>query len=68
MFVSLSLFATEKQITSPDGKLIVTISDANGIPVYSVAYEQQSFIESSPIGLITNIGDFSQQMTINIKI
>lgn len=64
MFVSLSLFATEKQITSPDGKLVVTISDANGTPVYSVAYELQSFIESSPIGLITNIGDFSKQMTM----
>ena len=30
--------AEEKQITSPDGKILVTISDKNGQPSYSVSY------------------------------
>ena len=29
--------AEEKQITSPDGKILVTISDKNGQPSYSVS-------------------------------
>ena len=30
--------AVEKQVTSPDGKLVVTLSDENGVPTYAVAY------------------------------
>lgn len=56
--------ATEKQLISPDGKLSVTVSDANGQPSYSVHYNGVSFLKSSPLGLVTNIGDFSQQMSI----
>ena len=36
--------AEEKQITSPDGKILVTISDKNGQPSYSVSYNGTPFI------------------------
>ena len=41
---AFSAQAVEKQVTSPDGKLVVTLSDENGVPTYAVAYEQISFI------------------------
>lgn len=56
--------AAEKQLISPDGKLSVTLSDENGRPSYSVQYNGVSFLKSSPLGLVTNIGDFSQQMSM----
>lgn len=56
--------AREKQITSPDGKLTVTVSDTNGKPAYSIQYNGISFLESSPLGLVTNVGDFTQGMSI----
>ena len=56
--------ATEKKLISPDGKLSVTLSDENGRPSYSVQYKGVSFLKSSPLGLVTNIGDFSQQMSM----
>lgn len=68
MAFAFSTHAVEKQVTSPNGKLIVTVSDENGVPTYSVTYEQVSFVESSPIGLITNIGDFSKQMSMGDEV
>lgn len=56
--------AAEKQIASPDGKLLLTVSDEQGTPSYSVSYNGHSFIESSPLGLVTNIGDFSRGMSM----
>lgn len=56
--------AEELQLKSPDGKLLVTVSDANGRPTYQVSYNGIPFLKSSPLGLITNIGDFSKEMTL----
>lgn len=56
--------AEEKQITSPDGKILVTISDKNGQPSYSISYNGTPFIHSSPLGLVTNVGDFSRDMSL----
>ncbi len=51
--------AENKQITSPDGKLVVTVSDVDGRPSYSVSYDNVLFLKPSPLGMIANIGDFS---------
>ena len=42
--------AENKQITSPDGKLVVTVADMDGRPSYSVSYEQCSLFETISIG------------------
>lgn len=63
MFIG-TIRAEEKKISSPDGKLSVTVTDDKGIPSYAVAYRGVSFIELSSLGLNTNIGDFTQQMTL----
>lgn len=60
--------AREKQIASPDGKLTVTVSDTNGKPAYGIRYNGVSFLESSPLGLITNVGDFAQGMSIGDEV
>jgi hypothetical protein len=39
--------------------LNVTVSIANGRPVYSISYNQKTFLENSPLGLKTNVGDFT---------
>jgi len=59
-----SVSAAEKSFSSPDGKLTVWVDDANGTPTYRVALGETSFIESSPLGLKTNIGDFTQGLTL----
>ena len=53
-----------KQITSPDGKLVVTVSDMDGRPSYSVSYDNVLFLKPSPLGMIANIGDFSSGMSL----
>lgn len=56
--------AENKQITSPDGKLVVTVSDMDGRPSYSVSYDNVLFLKPSPLGMIANIGDFSSGMSL----
>lgn len=56
--------AENKQIASPDGKLVVTVADMDGRPSYSVSYDNVLFLKPSPLGIIANIGDFSSGMSL----
>lgn len=58
------VMAQQNQVTSPDGKLLVIVNMEKGAPVYSVLLNGKSFIESSPLGLETNIGDFTDELTL----
>ena len=57
--------AQQNQITSPDGKLVVSVEINNGVPVYSVLLNSKTFIKESPLGMETNIGDFTQELTLS---
>lgn len=57
--------AAEKQVSSPDGKLIVSVATDNGTPTYSVTLNSKQFLKQSPIGLKTNVGDFTQGLTVS---
>ena len=57
--------AQNVQINSPDGKLIVNVFVENGSPFYSVSLNNKQFLEKSPLGINTNIGDFSSELTLN---
>ena len=46
------------------GKLCVIVSDEGGMPSYSVLYEGVTFLQKSPLGIETNLGDFTQQMAL----
>lgn len=53
------------QIASPDGKLTVDIDTDDGMPVYSVNYDGKAFILPSPLGIMTNEGDFTKGLTLS---
>mgnify|MGYP000085475840 FL=1 len=57
--------AQQNQITSPDGKLVVSVKIDNGVPVYGVLLNGKTFIKESPLGMETNIGDFTQELTLS---
>jgi hypothetical protein len=57
--------AMEVKILSPDNKLAVIIADEAGIPYYSIVYNDKEFLKKSPLGLNTNIGKFSQQLSMD---
>ena len=54
-----------KTVTSLDGKLLLNFYIDQGIPSYSVVYNKNILVEKSPLGLITNHGDFSKGMTLD---
>ena len=59
LMASFAIFA-DNQVTSPDGKIVVTISTDEGRPHYQVAYQGQEVVKTSALGLVTNIGDYTQ--------
>lgn len=53
-------------VAGPDGKLLVSVDvTGDGEPVYGVSYDGKPFITSSPLGLVTNIGDFSRGLLLS---
>ena len=57
------LFAQIAMVASPDGKLKLQLYLEEGHPSYSVAYANKIILEKSPLGIITNEGDFSKNLT-----
>jgi len=51
--------------TSPDGRLAVSVKCDDGKPTYSVSLDGKPCIESSALGLVTNVGDFTQGLTLS---
>lgn len=66
-FFVANLQAQQAVVTSPDGKLSVNLTVKNGTPTYSVSYKGKLFLEPSPIGLKTNVGDFSTGLELKEK-
>lgn len=58
----ISIFAQDAVVVSPDGNLQVKIFVENGRPLYTVGYKGKIMLERSPLGLLTNEGDFSTGM------
>ena len=69
-FVLIATFAKaqDKKIISPDGKLEVMVAINAGVPVYTVTYNGKVFLKPSPIGMKTNVGDFTKDLSISDKI
>lgn len=62
--LTASVCAVEKQLYSPDGKLRVVVTDEGGKPSYSVSYGEKQFLLSSPLGLVTDLGDYTQELDL----
>ena len=67
LMTALPLAAAEKKLTSPDGKLVVTVSDEGGRATYQITYDGKQMLGASSLGLQTNIGDFTQGLTMTVK-
>mgnify|MGYP003827124353 CR=1 FL=1 len=68
MLSLLPLMATELTVSSPDGNMLVTLSNETGKTTYSVTYKGTPFINASPLGLNTNVGDFTQDLTLSDQV
>lgn len=51
-------------VKSPDGKLKVSVSVSNGMPLYSISYNEKTYLENSPLGLKTSVGDFKTGLNL----
>ena len=59
------MIAKAQSVTSPNGDIKVTLELTNqGKPQYSVNYEGQEMLKPSALGLTTNIGDYTQGLTL----
>lgn len=58
----ISVFAQVAEVISPDGKLKLNVFSENGKALYNVTYQEKVMLEKSPLGLITNESDFSQNL------
>ena len=59
----LAIWAEENTVVSPDGKLCVTVAVEEGRAFYTVAYDGHEVMGRSALGLRTNLGDFTKNLT-----
>ncbi len=62
---SINAFSVSKTVSSPDKNLIVKVTDNNGEASYSITLNGKTMLNDSPLGLKTNIGDFSKNLSLN---
>ena len=61
---SVLCWADDVRISSPNGSLVVTVSDAGGRLYYSVKLDGQQVLEPSALGLKTSMGDITRDLKI----
>ena len=64
MLTPMAVFAREATVTSPDGKLQVTINDNGGRATYAVTLDGQPMLLPSALGFKADFGDFTQGLKI----
>jgi hypothetical protein len=62
VFLLLPLLAKQIEIKSPDNNLVVSLFLANGSLCYNVTYKEKNILEDSPLGMITNVSNFSRNL------
>lgn len=60
LLASSYAFADNQVVSSPDGRLVVTVSCDEGRASYKVQYDGKVIVDPSALGLKTNIGDFTK--------
>ena len=59
----LMMMAEQKEVKSPDGKMVVEVRVENGIATYAVMYDGIEMVQPSRLGLKTNVGDFTKGLS-----
>ena len=62
--VTIGVQAMEAVVCSPDGRVEVKVTNPNGKAVYQVTYDGFEVVHESSLGLLTSVGDLSQQLTM----
>lgn len=62
MMTTLAYSQNTAEVSSPDGNLELKVSVNDGKPEYTVSYQGKTMLENSPLGLLTNEGDFGTAM------
>lgn len=60
---STGALAEQNKVVSPDGRLVVNVEDHDGKLYYDVAYDGKQMMQPSLLGVVANVGDFSQMLT-----
>ncbi len=58
------IFAQVASLSGPDGRLMLSVFNDNGQAQYSVKYDNKTILEKSPLGFITNEGDFTKSLKL----
>ena len=66
--LSVLKLSAQSVVKSPDGKLKVSVFISNGMPLYSISYNEKTFLENSPLGLKTNVGDFTTGLILKADV
>lgn len=62
VWIAVPVWAQQTEVIGPDSHLKVNVALKQGKPVYSVTYKEKTILEDSPLGVVTDIGDFSRNM------
>lgn len=62
MSAAAGALAEQNKVVSPDGRLVVNVEDRAGRLYYSVDYDGRQMVLPSRLGVVANVGDFSQRL------
>lgn len=62
VLISNTVRSQQQTIKSPDENITLNVNFENGKVFYSVEFKGMTMLEKSPLGLVTNVGDFSSDL------
>ena len=62
--VSMLSVSAAERLTSPNGNIVVVVDVQDGKPTYEVQLGGVTFLQPSPLGLLTNIDDLTSGLTL----
>ena len=65
VFVSVIYAWADFSAQSPDGRIKLEVGMNDGKPFYRVTYDGQAMLADSPLGVVTNVGDFTHDLELS---
>ena len=65
VFASVICAWADFSAQSPDGRIKLEVGMNDGKPFYRVTYDGQAMLADSPLGVITNVGDFTHDLELS---
>ncbi|MCQ2221792.1 MAG: glycoside hydrolase family 97 protein, partial [Prevotella sp.] len=67
LLFSVLMYADTDSVVSPDGRLKVNINTDGGVIKYDVEYDGKQMLKPSRLGLLTDMGDFTSNLSLKEK-